>query len=342
MEKRRNILFTIGIDKYDSESWRNLNNAVLDAKEIAQLLIERYSFELYPDSLFDSEATKKNIYASLNNLKFYVEPSDNLIIFFAGHGNMNPHTHRGYWVPYDGTLSLDTYIENSVIKDFIQDIDAQHIWLIADSCFSGTFLTRTRGVINEMPYHKLDEKKSRWMFASGSEEKVSDGQEGLHSPFSRYIIRFLQENTNIYTCVSEIIKYVTQLTINNSTQTPRGAFIDNIGHQDGEMIFVLKENLIKHNFLKTRGTTNTPKLRLELRANQKGKQNPPSTEKQKGKQDNPPVEKPKESPTPPPTPTPRGGDVQPKPTPPPPSPRPQPTPRPQPPRPHPMPRPRPR
>jgi hypothetical protein len=264
MKKRKNIIFTIGIDKYESRVWKNLDNAVLDSRELMKILIEKYSFIEYPDSLFDSYANKKNIYEALLSLKYYVEPDDNLIIFYAGHGNMNPHTHRGYWIPYEGTMDISTWIENSVIKDFIQDLDAQHICLIADSCFSGTFLTRTRGAGIEIKYEKIDLKKSRWMLASGREEKVSDGIPGAHSPFCKYLIKYLDVNTNNHTCISEIIKYVEVLTRSNSTQTPRGAFIENVGHEDGEMVLNLKDDYIKNKIEITRGTPNTPELRLEL------------------------------------------------------------------------------
>jgi hypothetical protein len=264
LKERRNILFTIGLDKYESDVWKDLKNAVLDCTELKKTLENHYSFEEYPNSLFNSQATKKEIYNNLNTLKSFIEPDDNLIIFFAGHGSMNPVTNRGYWIPYEGTSDTSTWIENSVIKDFIQDIIAHHIWLIADSCFSGTFLTNTRDKTIELSYEKLDAKKSRWMLSSGSEEKVSDGIPTKHSPFCNYLLKYLNNNSNKFTSVSEIITYVKSLTENNSNQTPRGAFIDNVGHAEGEMILTLKEEFVQHNIKTTRGKPNTPNLRIEL------------------------------------------------------------------------------
>lgn len=269
MEDRRNILFTIGINKYENSVWTDLDNAVLDCTELKKILENYYSFEEFPNSLFNYLATKKEVYASLNTLKNFIEPTDNLIIFYAGHGNMNPHTNRGYWIPYEGTNDTSTWIENSVIKDFIQDLDAQHIWLIVDSCFSGTFLTNTRSITFELTYQKLDSKKSRWMLSSGSEEKVSDGVPRENSPFCKYLFHYLKNNTNQFTSVSEIINYVKSLTKNNSKQIPRGAFIDNIGHADGEMVLKLKKEFVLSFNKVSRGKPNTPKLRLELAENEK-------------------------------------------------------------------------
>lgn len=266
MSVPRNILFTIAIDKYESDVWPNLDNAVLDAERISQILTEKYSFEVYHSSITNHQATRDNIYSAFISLKQFVDPTDNLIIIFTGHGQMNLQTHRGYWVPMDGTRNPSTLIENAVIKDFIEDIDAKHIWLISDSCFSGTFLTRTRGVIEEKEYTKLTFHKSRWMLASGSEERVSDGQPGQHSPFAKYLIRFLENNTNAFCSVNEIIKYVATLTNNNSKQTSRGAFIDNIGHEDGEMVLKLNKEFIIQNINTTRGIPNTPSLKLEIKS----------------------------------------------------------------------------
>ncbi len=266
MSQPRNILFTIAIDEYQSNVWPNLNNAVFDVEKISQILIDKYSFEIFHGSLTNNQATRDNIYSAFISIKQFVDSSDNLIIMFTGHGQMNPQTKRGYWVPTDGTINPSTLIENAIIKDFIEDIDAKHIWLISDSCFSGTFLTRTRGMIEEKEYTQLTFHKSRWMLASGSEERVSDGQPGQHSPFAKYLIRFLENNTNAFCSVNEIIKYVTTLTNNNSKQTSRGAFIDNIGHEDGEMVLKLNKEFIIQNINTTRGIPNTPSLKLEIKS----------------------------------------------------------------------------
>lgn len=65
MSLPRNILFTIAIDKYQSDVWPNLDNAILDAEKIIQILTGKYSFEVYHGSLIDHQATRDNIYIQL-------------------------------------------------------------------------------------------------------------------------------------------------------------------------------------------------------------------------------------------------------------------------------------
>ena len=259
-------MYAIGIDKYESADFTSLDNAVRDTQEVVTLLRERYGFEVWPDPLFNANATKENIYQGFNQLMMDVGPEDNLIIYFSGHGRMHTVGGQGYWVPYEGKNSISDFIENSVIKDFIERINAKHIFLIADSCFSGTFLTQTRSSGHVNDYELLDKQVSRWMLASGSEEPVSDGTMGKHSPFAHFLIKFLSVNDNQYASVKEMIRYVKTMTEHNSSQHPMGAPIENIGHSGGQMVFVLDEKLIKTKKERSRGVPSCHQLLKDIRA----------------------------------------------------------------------------
>lgn len=139
-------VFVIAIDKYLDKNFSTLNNAKIDAERFLKILTEKYGFQVLQDPLFDENATRKGIIESLNNLTTLLLPYDWIIIYFAGHGTIHPKTNKGYWIPQDAEYSVSDYIPNSTIIDIIQGIEAKHLLLISDSCFSGTFLTQTRGV----------------------------------------------------------------------------------------------------------------------------------------------------------------------------------------------------
>lgn len=261
-----NYIFAIGIDDYPSPVWKNLNNAVLDAETLTEILKKRYSFEAYPDNLYNTNATKSEIFNSLNSLNQVLTEEDILVIFFAGHGNMDPVTKKGFWIPTDGTLDRSTWIENSSIKNFISDCPAKHILLIIDSCFSGTFLTTTRSGNLERTYVDLNSKKSRWIISSGGEEKVSDGLPNEHSPFGKKIFDFLHKNDNENSSVSELFNYIQLLISSRNNQKPLCNYIDGVGHNDGELVFTLSDN-IKSKVKKTIGIPNSEILRQEFLAN---------------------------------------------------------------------------
>lgn len=248
LTERKNFLLAIGIDIYAKSRFNLLHNAVYDVKKITEILCEKYNFELVEQPILNENATKQKIIDSLNELVATLTPEDNIVIYFAGHGIQNPITNHGYWIPYDVNDSPSSYIPNSTIKDAIEGIDAKHVFLISDSCYSGTFLTRTRSADIAFYYDKLDALKSRWVLASGGEEKVSDGsEEGTGSPFFNVLYDFLNENTNKHLSVSEIINHVNHATRRIAKQQPNGAYIQNVGHEDGQMVLVLKDDYSKNN-----------------------------------------------------------------------------------------------
>lgn len=229
-------LLNIAIDKYFDENIKDLHNASFDAERLQKALTENYGFELVERVLLNELATRENIIETINNLCFSLEDNDCLLIYFAGHGNINSKTKIGYWLPYDSNSSISSYIPHSTIIDMIEGIDAKHILIISDSCFSGTFLNNSRGDSNKH-YEKLLEKKSRYVFSSGRDEPVSDGSPNSGSPFANSLINFLEKNENEYVSLNELITNVSKRTGSISFQQPIAGHIVGVGHEGGQFVF---------------------------------------------------------------------------------------------------------
>lgn len=241
---RNNHLLLIGIDEYKDTAHNSLFNSVNDCIRIKETLESKYGYVLACDPLYNDKATKKNIINELNNLMWLARPEDNVIIYFAGHGSMNQHTKKGFWVPYDAEHSEVDYIANSTIKDKIEDIDAKHIFLISDSCFSGTLITRTRLTdVGEKHYVNLDSESSRWCLASGTEEVVSDGKKGKGSPFSNALNDALESNKQAFLSVTELISSVSKRVTSVGSQNPIGGRLLQVHSQLGELVFVSTEQM---------------------------------------------------------------------------------------------------
>lgn len=241
---QKNYFLNIAIDNYENSSFPPLNNAVNDAKKLEEILTKDYGFELIIESLINEQATRKSIIESLNQLSVLTDKNDNLIIHFAGHGSLHPKTGKGFWIPQNAGNSISDYIPNSTIIDTIFGIDAKHIFLIIDSCFSGTLLSQSRSNV-ELHYTKLNENKSRWVLASGRDEKVSDGKPGSGSPFSIILNEFLKQNSDNIFSVAELATAVAKGTGSTSKQQPVFAHIEDVGHKDGQMIFNLGKSVEK-------------------------------------------------------------------------------------------------
>jgi len=211
--KGENFILSIAIDKYSDNLFDNLDNAVFDAERFLNVLLDRYEFKPIQEPLYNENATRRNIIDVLNNLSSSISTNDNLIIYYAGHGRVHPKTKKGFWIPYDGNKdSISNFISNSEIIECVEAIDAKHILLISDSCFSGTLLTKTRSVLDERYYLKLADKKSRYMFSSGRLESVSDGHPGEGSPFANALIKYLKDNEKKYFAFTEMATLVKKIT----------------------------------------------------------------------------------------------------------------------------------
>ena len=190
-------------DAYDQ--WANLINPVNDAQTIGKELTDNYGYQ----TEVVVNASKKQI---LTKLKEYAKKtytsSDQLMIFFAGHGKFDDIFGEGYVVC---TNSLkedegnDSYISHSSLRTIVNNIDCKHTFLAMDVCFGGTidpFIASGgshRGgdpVSSEITENDFIERKMRFKtrkyLTSGGKEYVPDGTPGQHSPFARKFLEALR------------------------------------------------------------------------------------------------------------------------------------------------------
>ncbi len=236
----------IAIDKY--KNLPPLHSAKKDARALKDVLHERYGFS---DSrikmLVDEEATRSNIEGALIKMGQKTKPDDSVLIYFAGHGEYNEDSTLGWWVPVDADPeNQGTYILDAAVRNYVRSMRAQHVYLVADSCFSGNLFASNRSLapINDQFYSKLQAKRSRWGLTSGNLEPVSDNGLNGHSVFAYYFIKFLKENTSLYVVPSEIANHVIPLVANNSAQLPRSQPLQGANHEGGQLVFRLTEALV--------------------------------------------------------------------------------------------------
>ena len=246
----------IGNDKYqDTEGvWHSLKTARQDATSVAELLSEDYGFK---DVTLLKDVSRREILLAMKDLSKRVEPNDNILVYYAGHGFLDEDTNRGYWIPVDARgEDTTTFIRNSTIRDEINIIaeKTKHTLLISDSCFSGSLL---RGG-NRAPKHrektepyyiKVSNKKSVQILAAGGVEYVDDNYKNSgHSPFTYFLLNELKNNVETLLTMSELSTNVIKAVANNVDQTPAAGVLQGAGDELGEFIFArisLKDNLIE-------------------------------------------------------------------------------------------------
>src|SRR6056297_402098 len=140
----------IGIDNYLDPAINDLDNPVKDARSILDVLVNNYTFK-EENITFLKDATYKQIMISFDELAKKVSPTDNLLIFYAGHGWWDKDANNGYWLPSDASKRNKSYwFRNSTLVDYLKEIQSKHTLLITDACFGGTIF-KTRSAFNDAP-----------------------------------------------------------------------------------------------------------------------------------------------------------------------------------------------
>jgi len=201
---RKDYAILFGTDEYDELDF--LSNPVYDATAIAEELEEGYGFEveliLNPTLQIMDEKL-----ASLYDRNY--NQYDQLFIFVAGHGYYSESAKKGFLATKDSKLNDSngqTYLSYSKIRDLVDGIPSEHIMIVLDTGFGGTFNQDTpvragsRGQDNSkkmLPKSSYIEKKltfrTRIYLTSGGKEYVKDGRSGRHSPFARQFLQALRE-----------------------------------------------------------------------------------------------------------------------------------------------------
>ena len=92
----------IGNQKY--EKLTALSTPEADVTDIAPILRDRYGFKV--KMLLN--ATRYEMLTELNKLRDTLTEKDNLLIYYAGHGELDPATQTASWLPIDADPKNDS------------------------------------------------------------------------------------------------------------------------------------------------------------------------------------------------------------------------------------------
>ncbi len=176
--------------------WAPLDTPRADAQAVASMLKERFGFEV---SLLQ-DATRQQLLAALGKLRQQVGPQDQVVVYYAGHGQMDTVTARGYWIPVDGDeKDIAQWVSVIDVTDQLSAMSARHVLVIADSCYSGTLTRSLVPTVDQAltaeqrlgPLRQLSQQRARVAMTSGGMEPVVDGGSINHSLFARSLLDVL-------------------------------------------------------------------------------------------------------------------------------------------------------
>jgi len=240
--------YALVIGNNDYAHLPKLRTPINDTTEIARVLKEKYAFKEVRTLL---NASRYQIITAMNQLRKDLTENDNLLIYYAGHGELDRVNMKGQWLPVDAEReSTANWISNSSLTELINAIPAKHVLVVADSCYSGIM---TRSVMTNIEpgkstnaktnwIEKMVAKRSRTVLTSGGVAPVMDEGGGKHSVFALSLITALRNNTDVmdgqrlYREVSASVALAADRF--NIEQIPEYAPIKHAGHESGDFFLV--------------------------------------------------------------------------------------------------------
>ena len=237
----------IGNNIYDENknSLTNLKTAINDAEKIGELLEDKYGFK----TEVIRNATLADINKTIKKYRSILTEKDNLLIYYAGHGTVDSWTQEGYWLPVDAQDNNEwTWFDNRSLISLTKSLNAKHIIVIADSCFSGSLFSTVdyRSAFEdnnsdlENVFFNMNRKKTRVAITSGNYEFVPDSiNNSDHSPFATVLIDILNNNNDVLPAGDLFSQVRTTLPKFSKKQNPvYGEFDFDLHEKTGDFLFV--------------------------------------------------------------------------------------------------------
>jgi hypothetical protein len=247
MDFGRYYALVIGNQEY--QVLEHLQTPRADAERAAQMLRDKYGFTVQTIEDANDVAMLK----ALNDLNKVLQPNDNLLIYYAGHGTRlkTANVEAGYWLPVNAERPPDDtfWVANEQITAHLARLPARRILVVADSCYAGLLSTdpgvNMFGTENQFSFdyvkYKLP-KRTRLLLASGGDQPVLDTGGQGDSVFARAFLDVLGANTGILSTPSLFAQVQARVKTgaarNNFSQVPQFKAIKSAGHELGDFFFV--------------------------------------------------------------------------------------------------------
>jgi hypothetical protein len=225
----------------------DLASPINDVTELARILERRYGFR----TTVLQNADRYQVLSALNTLRETLTTRDNLLIYYAGHGELDDVNQRAHWLPVDAERhSTANWIPTTAVTDILNIMRAKQILLVVDSCYAGAL---TRSAMGRLAtgmtdaerlhwYRTMANKRSRTVLTSGGVAPVMDAGGGRHSVFAKALFEVLEVNDETIDgqrLHREVAARVAYAAANlRFDQVPEYAPIRYAGHEAGEFFFV--------------------------------------------------------------------------------------------------------
>lgn len=251
LELGRYFALLIGNENYSA--LEDLDTPLSDIARARQILEEKYGFTV----ITIEDGNNIELMEAINDLYALLGENDNLLLFYAGHGNrlVTGDSEIGYWLPANAEAPpRNTYwVANEFISGHLSRLRAKRVLVVADSCYSGllssepTFLLLgdAAPAYDNTDFFKFKlKKRARLLLSSGGDRPVLDGGGGNNSVFAKAFFDELEQNDGLLAAPQLYLRVKDRVTVAaravDFQQEPDFKTIKAAGHEVGDFFFVPK------------------------------------------------------------------------------------------------------
>jgi formylglycine-generating enzyme required for sulfatase activity len=233
----------IGIDEYAGlPPGKQVLAGKPGAEAIERVLKDRYAFAREQiKKLLDGQASRGGILRQLRGYIRDTQPNDSLLIYFAGHCQVDAASKEVWWLPADATEDDPTsFISLSDMQKMLAQIPARHVLLLADSCISEGFLGASR-ISGTPTVRDVFQKKSRWVLGSGDlfPKPEGDPRRAAPSAFTSAAVKALQDYQDVYTTPLHIAEILMKQLPPAAAIALKNQPLAGVGDDGGQFMFRL-------------------------------------------------------------------------------------------------------
>ncbi len=230
----------IGNNEYSH--WDDLRSPMNDIQLIGGILQTKYGFQVK----YVRNESRRNVLRAIYEIASELTFDDHLMIYYAGHGVVDPITENAYWIPSEASRDFrPDWISADEILDALKVVPTRHILLVADSCYSGKLLRSglpAEMALNELVIERLFSKRARVALTSGGDEPVVDSTGNQKNSVFALALSEALSNTGSPTPASMIYKKTFNKVASELSQTPQYDGIRELGHDGGDFVFIPVKN----------------------------------------------------------------------------------------------------
>lgn len=225
-----------------------LSTPLTDVDRVAGLLASKYGFAVQ----VLKDTSDAGVLRALNQLNDVLEEGDNLLIYYAGHGNRRPTGayESGYWLPVNAEPPPnDTFwVPTEQVSSHLARLPARRILVVTDSTFAGLLADNPAFLLVSGRENLLSDayidlrfpNKSRLLLTSGQDQPLPSESNPQVSVFADAFISALRDNESVLTAPALFLGMLDLLDESLPGLDPEFKAIKRAGDEVGEFYFVAR------------------------------------------------------------------------------------------------------